>query len=307
LARDRIADNPEERLALQASIHARGQQTPVEVVDLGKGRNGLISGWRRLRALTTLREETGDERFATVQALLRRPDGAASAYLAMVEENEIRVGLGHYERAQIAARAVEQGVYPGLEAALNRVYQNVSRVKRSRIRSFVTVYQTLNGSLRFPAAPPERVGLSLAQALEADAGLADRMKTAFARNAPATAAEEQRIWPGCCGPQGRGGGGCPCPPRRCRGTRSRHLAAGCDRPARRALHFVRPGRRRRLQRASGSAAEDAESGVNVSRTKHFLLQPAPVVWALHPAPPGRLPFHLSFSGAAMSGAFSSEA
>ena len=37
LVRDRIADNPEERLALQASIRARGQQTPVEVVDLGSG------------------------------------------------------------------------------------------------------------------------------------------------------------------------------------------------------------------------------------------------------------------------------
>jgi hypothetical protein len=75
LVRDRIADNPEERLALQASIRARGQQTPVEVVDLGHGRYGLISGWRRLQALTALRTETGDERFATVQALLRRPDG----------------------------------------------------------------------------------------------------------------------------------------------------------------------------------------------------------------------------------------
>jgi hypothetical protein len=191
LVRDRIADNPEEMQALRASIRARGQQTPVEVVDLGDGRYGLISGWRRLQALTALRGETGDERFATVQALLRRPDSASAAYLAMVEENEIRVGLGHYERARIAARAVEQGVYPSLKAALNHLYQNVSRAKRSKIGSFVTVYQALDGSLRFPAALPERLGLVLAQALEADAGLADRLKAGLAKAAPVTAAEEQ--------------------------------------------------------------------------------------------------------------------
>jgi hypothetical protein len=86
---------------------------------------------------------------------------------------------------------VEQGVYPGLKAALNHLYQNVSRAKRSKIGSFVTVYQALDGSLRFPAALPERLGLVLAQALEADAGLADRLKAGLAKAAPVTAAEEQ--------------------------------------------------------------------------------------------------------------------
>jgi hypothetical protein len=107
------------------------------------------------------------------------------------KENEIRVGLGHYERARIAARAVEQGVYPGLKAALNHLYQNVSRAKRSKIGSFVSVYQVLDGSLRLPAALPERLGLALAQALEADVSLADRVKAALATTVPATAAEEQ--------------------------------------------------------------------------------------------------------------------
>ena len=209
LVRDRIADNPEEMQALQASIRARGQQTPVEVVDLGDGRYGLISGWRRLQALTALRGETGDERFATVQALLRRPDSASAAYLAMVEENEIRVGLGHYERARIAARAVEQGVYPGLKAALNHLYQNVSRAKRSKIGSFVTVYQALDGSLCFPAALPERLGLALAQALEADACLADRLKAGLAKAAPVTAAEEQAHLARLLRPAGSGGMSAP--------------------------------------------------------------------------------------------------
>ena len=51
---------------------------------------GLISGWRRLTALQALHAETGEARFATVQALVRRPETAADAYVTMVEENEIR-------------------------------------------------------------------------------------------------------------------------------------------------------------------------------------------------------------------------
>ncbi|PZQ94859.1 MAG: hypothetical protein DI533_20985 [Cereibacter sphaeroides] len=193
LVRDRLAVDEAETEALVASIRARGQQSPIEVVDLGQGRYGLISGWRRLQALTALQQETGDARFATVQALLRRPDGASDAYLAMVEENEIRAGLGHYERARIAARATEQGVYPSLKKALQHLFQNVSRAKRSKIGSFVTVYEALDGALRYPAAIPERLGLALAQALEADPTLGPRLRTAMAGAAPQSAAAEQAL------------------------------------------------------------------------------------------------------------------
>jgi hypothetical protein len=179
--------------ALLASIRARGQQTPIEVVDLGQGRYGLISGWRRLRALAALHAETGESRFATVQALLRRPEGASEAYLAMVEENEIRVGLGHYERARIAARAAEQGVYLSLKSALQHLFANVSRAKRSKIGSFVTVYRHLDGALRFPAALPERLGLALAQALEADSAFGPRLVQALTTAQPASAAAEQAL------------------------------------------------------------------------------------------------------------------
>lgn len=193
LVRDRLVQDDEEMATLVESLRARGQQVPIEVVDLGGGRYGLISGWRRLTALRALLQETREPRFATVQALLRRPDTASEAYLAMVEENEIRVGLGHYERARIAARAAEMGVYPDVQKALRHLFQSASRAKRSKIGSFVTLYQALDRALRFPTAIPERLGLALAQAIETDPSLSARIEALLLENPAESPAEEQSI------------------------------------------------------------------------------------------------------------------
>ena len=74
--------------SLKASIRSRDQQTPIEVMALGNGRYGLISGARRLAALSALHAETGEARFATVKALLRPFKAAPESYLAMVEETK---------------------------------------------------------------------------------------------------------------------------------------------------------------------------------------------------------------------------
>ncbi|MBY6127044.1 ParB/RepB/Spo0J family partition protein, partial [Roseovarius atlanticus] len=134
LVRDRTRVDADEMATLRASIVARGQQTPIEVVSLEGGRYGLISGWRRLAALRQLATEY-EGKFDTIQALLRRPDDSANAYLAMVEENEVRVGLSYYERARIAARSVEHGVFETHKAALLSLFRSASRTKRSKIRS----------------------------------------------------------------------------------------------------------------------------------------------------------------------------
>lgn len=177
LARDRMPAEDEEMTALRESLRAHGQRAPIEVTPLATGRGGalpygLISGWRRLAALKALHAETGEDRFATVQALLRRPETAADAYVAMVEENEIRLGLSHYERARVAARATERGVFPSEKAALLALFATASRPKRSRIRAFLELYHALDGSLRFPAALPERLGLRLVEAVRAGQGVA---------------------------------------------------------------------------------------------------------------------------------------
>ncbi len=193
LVRDRIAADPEEMAALVESLRARGQQTPIEVAQLGPDRFGLISGWRRLRALASLQAETGEAKFGLVLALLRKPDQASDAYVAMVEENEIRVGLSFYERARIALKAVEAGVYPDDRTALRALYATASRPKRSKIGSFLTVVRGLDGAVRSPEAIGERLGLQLAQALEGDATLAPRLRAALEAAAPADAGAEQAL------------------------------------------------------------------------------------------------------------------
>ena len=194
LMRDRLGEEvSEDMAALLASLRARGQQTPIEVMAIGEGRYGLISGWRRLQALTRLYAETGESRFGAVLAILRQPADASDAYVAMVEENEIRVGLSHYERARVVARAVEAGVYADTRQALQALFASGSRARRSKIGSFLTVVEALDGALRFPAMLGERLGLALSQALAADPALAGRLRSTLAATAPTAAEAEQAV------------------------------------------------------------------------------------------------------------------
>lgn len=199
LARDRIALDADEIAALKASIAAHGQRMPAEITPLyGIGRDesdgapahpwGLISGWRRLRALSELYEETGDMRFSTLRALVRPAEDAADSYVAMVEENEIRVGLSYYERARVVAEAAARGVFPDQSAALRALFATASRAKRSKIGSFIDIHEALGDVLRFPAEIPERLGLALVSRLRLE-GRA-RIRAALHAARPATASAE---------------------------------------------------------------------------------------------------------------------
>lgn len=197
LVRDRIEQDAEEMDALVESLRARGQQTPIELVPLDArpdGRNhGLISGWRRLGALKRLYAETSDPKFATVKALIIRPDTAQDAYIAMVEENEIRVNLSHYERARIAVRAMKEEVFPTLKKALQSLFANVPRAKRSKIRSFVTLVEELDAVLFYPTAISEKLGLALVRAMAEDEGFAERLRMALQAAPRQTPTEEVEI------------------------------------------------------------------------------------------------------------------
>ena len=190
LVRDRIEAEEPELDALVDSLRAHGQRTPVEVVELAPGRYGLISGWRRITALSRLAAETGEARFGRVLAQLRRPGTESEAYVAMVEENEVRLGLSYYERARIAARATERGVFDSEKAALLALFATASRPRRSKIRSFLAIYRRLDPVLRYPSALPERLGLRLARALDEAPERVEGLERAL-RARPAASAEEE--------------------------------------------------------------------------------------------------------------------
>lgn len=194
LMRDRMGADEEEMQTLVESLRARGQQVAIEVADLGEGaspRWGLISGWRRLTALRRIAEEDGEE--GRVLALPRSPQNAAEAYCAMVEENEIRVGLGHYERARIVARAADAGVYEDDTSALRALFGAAPRARRSKIGSFVRVVRALDDALRFPTALGERLGLELARRLDDEPELAERLRQRLAEAAAQEATVETKL------------------------------------------------------------------------------------------------------------------
>lgn len=186
LVRDRVAFDAEDMAALRGSLSARGQQVPIEVVAQTDGGYGLISGLRRVMALRDLGE-------TQVLALIRQPENSADAYLAMVEENEIRAGISFYERARLAAEAARLGLYPDPASAIAALFGAASPAKRSKIGSFVRVHDALGADLRFPAAIPERVGLALAGALDRDPDFAAGLRAALVDAAPTDSTAERRL------------------------------------------------------------------------------------------------------------------
>ncbi len=193
LVRDRVAFDSDEMAALETSLRARGQQVPVEVVALeamdgkvGEASYGLISGLRRVMALKAIGKEE-------VLAIVRRPETSAEAYLAMVEENEIRSGISFYERARLASEAARLGLYPDAAAAIAALFSSASPAKRSKIGSFVRLHEALGGVLRFPAAIPERIGLALVAALDRDIAAAARLTDALTSQMVKDAASERAV------------------------------------------------------------------------------------------------------------------
>jgi len=174
LTRDRIKASDEGMEALRASILSHGQRMPVELMPTEAEppyHFGLISGYRRMRAIMDLaRDHPGDARFNTVKAFVRQPDDLRGAYVAMVEENEIREDVSHFERARVALMAARAGVFDSVADAVDVLYAAGSKARRSKIRSFVSVVEELGGSLVFPQAINERLGLRLAEAIRAGRG-----------------------------------------------------------------------------------------------------------------------------------------
>ncbi|MFW2589828.1 ParB/RepB/Spo0J family partition protein [Sagittula sp. SSi028] len=191
IQRDRAVIDREALDELKHSILHNGLRLPVEVFatpDDPDFAYGLLSGYRRMMAVQELYEYLEAEKYATIKAVVRQPDTMGATFAAMIEENEIRAGLSHFERGRIAVLAAQQGVFVNTEEAVNALFPQASKAKRSKIRSFALIFEELGDMLEFPDLLREKDGLRMAAALR-DGGEA-RLRAALAEEQVETAQEE---------------------------------------------------------------------------------------------------------------------
>ncbi len=193
MVRDRATLDADEMLELRLSIAANGLRLPIEVFALpqvGQGgeRYGLISGYRRLMAVRELHGLGGKQAHTTIRAIIRPKAQTDAAFVAMVEENEVRAELSQFERGRIAVISAQQGAFLNVEDAVNKLFATGSKAKRSKVRSFALIFEELGDMLEFPDALSEKRGLKLAQVLRQ--GGESRLRDALASASPVSADEE---------------------------------------------------------------------------------------------------------------------
>lgn len=177
----KTSDLPRDRLELEAvaasdemeelksSIQQRGQKEPVEVYLDDAGRYQLKKGWRRFTALSQLRAETGEDRFASIIARVEKGQGARlDRYVDMVEENVVREDLTFAEMAQVAITAAADPAIDEIDpdAMVPRLYGSLHKMKRSYIRSFVFLLCALGDDLKWPKDVARNLGVDVARALK---------------------------------------------------------------------------------------------------------------------------------------------
>jgi ParB family chromosome partitioning protein len=185
LTRDRSGLDAAALAELRLSIAASGLRMPIEVWPLSetqtasgpRTRYGLLSGFRRLHAFRELHDLTGQDRYATIPAILRAPGTMAERLTSMVEENEIRTPLSPWERGRIAMLAHQQGIFDTIEQAVAKLYPAADRKKRTRLRALAHLAEELDGHLTTPETLNQRQCLRLAAAL--DAGFGEVIRTAL--------------------------------------------------------------------------------------------------------------------------------
>ncbi|TJZ84337.1 ParB/RepB/Spo0J family partition protein [Paracoccus hibiscisoli] len=193
MIRDRMTMGEAEMLELRQSIAAHGLRLPIEVFELEQpGRDGqrygLLSGYRRLLATRGLRELTQAPTYATIRAIIRPRSDTGQAFVSMIEENEVRENLSHFERGRIAVIAANHGAFANTEDAVDKLFATGSKAKRSKIRSFALIFEELGDMLQFPEQLTERRGLQLATALRQ--GAEAQVRQALSRATPVDADEE---------------------------------------------------------------------------------------------------------------------
>jgi ParB family chromosome partitioning protein len=197
LVRDRSKAPDLELSELSKSIDELGLSNPIRVEARNDGRYELIQGYRRLAAYRELLEETGDEeRFGKIPAAVAQAgDSLDALYRKMVDENLVRKDVSFSEMAQLAldfaADPETEENDPGKAVAL--LFRSASYSKRSYIRTFIRLNQTLGSILQFPSQVPRALGVALVARIEEDENLPNDIRKALAEYDNPKAEEELAV------------------------------------------------------------------------------------------------------------------
>ncbi len=180
LIRDRAPGEDFELAELIGSIREIGLSNPIRVEPRADGRYELIQGYRRLSAYRRLLEETGDaEAWGRIPAgIAAKGDDLERLYRRMVDENMVRKDISFAEMAQLAVHYAMDPLTPehDAEKAVAVLYKSAGYQKRSYIRSFIRLVESLGETLLYPAEIPRALGLALSQRLDEVPGTAATIK-----------------------------------------------------------------------------------------------------------------------------------
>lgn len=181
LPRDRLDLTAEagegELLALKTSLSLRGQQSPVTVYRDEHDGYQLVSGWRRMIALQQLADEQG-EGAPSITARLTDPEGRMDHYINMVESNLLHKPLSFAELAQFALNVTADPALQsmGVGEVMTQLYGTLPKMKRSYIRSFVSLLQILGKTVNFPKKISRNQGIAVCNRLKTSPETADDLR-----------------------------------------------------------------------------------------------------------------------------------
>jgi ParB family chromosome partitioning protein len=170
LVRDRLSTDQDMELdELVTSIREIGLSNPIRVIARPDGRFELVQGYRRLNAYRRLHSADGQGGWDRIPALVlaEAPD-VGGLYRRMVDENLVRKDLSFAEMAHIAQVYAAD---PATDAdditdAVAALFQSAPYSKRSYIRSFAYLMDSLGDHLAHPTELPRALGLALARVIK---------------------------------------------------------------------------------------------------------------------------------------------
>ena len=183
MIRDRAVIGRAELDELKLSISVNGLRLPVELSKKEDGTYALLSGYRRLLVHRELADQY-DTAPKTIKAVVVPAKDLASSFISMVEENEVREDLSHFERGRIAVLAAREEAFKSTDDAIKSMFFSASKAKRSKIKSFAEIFEAFGDLLSFAEDMTERRGLRIVNALRqgGEEQLRDALSRIAARN-----------------------------------------------------------------------------------------------------------------------------